>query len=151
WLPPQVLTRPRASNLCRIEWDPRCFRRLFTRRIWLLRPPLTATAGPAGSLVSRRGYGAVLHQDVAVAGARRPDANSVPVFHHDDVEHDVLIARQNLTQGQLVGRDTPGVDDPIDHAVIVRSEIVEHPGVAHGGERKQRVLVHGARWPGAFN
>src|SRR5262245_25466364 len=69
------------------------FLRLFTRRIWLLRPPLTATAGPAGSLVSRRGYGAVLHQDAAVAGARRPDANSVTVFHHDDVENDVLIAR----------------------------------------------------------
>src|SRR5213593_236680 len=125
--------------------------RLFMWRIGVVRPPLATTAGPAGLLVSRRCDRAVLHQDAAVGGARRPDADSLAILHHDDVEHDILIARQYLTQRQLVGRDALGVDDAIDHAVIVWSEIVEHPCVAYGGERKQRVLVHGTGGPGAFN
>ena len=59
--------------------------------------------------------------------------------------------RQDLTQRNLIRRNALGIDDTIDHAIIVWSEIIQDPGGAHGGERKQRVLIHGTSGPGAFN
>src|SRR5262249_34553040 len=110
-----------------------------------------ATTSPAGSLVDPRSDHPILHKDVAVGGLRRPDADSFAVFQDDHVEHDAVVGRQDLPQRQLVGRNALGIDDTIDQAIVIRREIIEDPGHAHGGERKQRVLVHGTGGPGAFN
>jgi len=123
--------------------------RHFETTVWIVRPSYIAAYHPARFLTVYRGHDPVLYKCASVGTVRRPDANPIVCFHHDRVQRNLVIAREQLTKQQPEVTKALRVNDAIDHPVVVRPEVISQFDVAARGQRENCVLICGARRGGA--